>query len=178
VKNDSPYKSVDDLKGKSIGWADPNSTSGYQYPSYFLRKGGYDPEKYFGKNAFSGSHETGVMALHQGTFDVVATHWTNEIQGNIQRMEEKGMIAKGITRVIWKSPLIPNSPWVARADQPAELKALFVEAVKALPAEGAEAWKILTDGKVRGVTPAKHEDYLDVIAVTNENDKDRKRLSN
>lgn len=178
VKADSPYKSIDDLKGKTIGWADPNSTSGYQYPSYFLRKAGYDDKVFFGKTAFSGSHENGIIALLQGTYEVAATHWTNETRGNIQRMEEKGMIPKGQTRIIWKSPLIPNSPWVTRTDLPKELQDLYVEALKKLPSDGPEAWKILTDGKVKGLVPAKHEDYLDVIAVTRENEKDRKRLAN
>jgi phosphonate transport system substrate-binding protein len=38
VKADSPYQSLDDLKGKSLAFADPNSTSGFVAPSYFLRK--------------------------------------------------------------------------------------------------------------------------------------------
>ncbi len=32
VRSDSPYKSIDDLKGKSLAWADPNSTSGLSRP--------------------------------------------------------------------------------------------------------------------------------------------------
>ena len=32
VKSDSPYKKLEDLKGKSMAWADPNSTSGYLIP--------------------------------------------------------------------------------------------------------------------------------------------------
>jgi phosphonate transport system substrate-binding protein len=36
VKADSPYQSLDDLKGKSLAYADPNSTSGYIAPVYFF----------------------------------------------------------------------------------------------------------------------------------------------
>ena len=32
VKADSPYQSLDDLKGKTLAYADPNSTSGYLPP--------------------------------------------------------------------------------------------------------------------------------------------------
>lgn len=32
VKADSPYKTLDDLKGKAFGFADPDSTSGYLIP--------------------------------------------------------------------------------------------------------------------------------------------------
>src|SRR5271165_6736786 len=36
VKADSPYKTIDDLKGKALGLVDPNSTSGYNMPLYTL----------------------------------------------------------------------------------------------------------------------------------------------
>jgi phosphonate transport system substrate-binding protein len=38
VKADSPYRSIEDLKGKSLAFADPNSTSAFVAPSYFLRE--------------------------------------------------------------------------------------------------------------------------------------------
>lgn len=43
VRADSPYRSVADLKGRSFAFADPNSTSGFAFPAYFLRKQGFDP---------------------------------------------------------------------------------------------------------------------------------------
>jgi phosphonate transport system substrate-binding protein len=175
VKADSPFQKLDDLRGKTIAWADPNSTSGFQYPTYFLRKAGYDPGSFFGRNAFAGGHENVVISLLAGQFDVGATHWTSEAQGNIQRMEGKGMIPKGQTRIIWKSPLIPNSPWVIRSSLPMELRQLYIDAITKMPVDGPEAWKVLTDGKTRGVVPARHEDYADVIAVTEENERARKR---
>jgi phosphonate transport system substrate-binding protein len=36
VKADSPYKDIRDLKGKTIGFVDPNSTSGYNAPRFYL----------------------------------------------------------------------------------------------------------------------------------------------
>ena len=177
VRSDSPYKSIGDLKGKPIIYADPNSTSGYAFPLYFMKKEGYDPATYFGKAIFSGGHENGVLALLQGTAEVAATYWTNEERGNIQRMVEKKMIPDGKTRVIWKSPIIPNGPWVARADLPAELKAAFVAAVEKMPLDGPEAWQAITNGQVKGVESVKHADYLDVIAVTLANEADRKKTN-
>jgi phosphate/phosphite/phosphonate ABC transporter binding protein len=43
VGTDSAHRSVDDLKGKSLAFADPNSTSGYIAPRYFLKEAGFDP---------------------------------------------------------------------------------------------------------------------------------------
>lgn len=130
---------------------------------------------FFSKSLFSGSHENGILGLVQGTFDVAATFWNNEERGNIQRMELKKMIPQGSTRIIWKSPLIPNGPIAARTALPAELKELLITTFIDMPAENPEAWKALTDGHLKGVVRTKHEDYLDVIAVATENDKDRKK---
>lgn len=177
VRADSPYRAIADLKGKSIIYADPNSTSGYAFPLYFMKKEGYDPAAFFGKAIFSGGHENSVLALLQGTGEVAATLWTNEERGAIQRMVEKKMIPDGKTRIIWTSPIIPNGPWVARSDLPAELKAAFVDAVTRMPTDGKDAWQAITSGQVKGVVPAKHEDYLDVIAVTLANEADRKKTN-
>ena len=36
VRKDSPFKTIEDLKGKKIAFADPNSSSGLAAPRYFL----------------------------------------------------------------------------------------------------------------------------------------------
>jgi phosphonate transport system substrate-binding protein len=53
VKADSPYKSLDDLKGKAFGFADPDSTSGYLIPNHAFKQkfGGTSDNKY--NNFFS-----------------------------------------------------------------------------------------------------------------------------
>ena len=37
VRPDSGIKSMEDMKGHSLAWADPNSTSGYLIPSATLK---------------------------------------------------------------------------------------------------------------------------------------------
>jgi phosphonate transport system substrate-binding protein len=175
VRADSRYKSLDDLKGKTLAFADPNSTSGYAVPTHFLKKNGYDPKTFFGNAPFSGSHELGIVGVVNGTFDAAATSWVNEQRGNIQRMEEKGMVPKGSTRIIWKSDLIPNGPFVVRGDLPEELKRLFVEALFAFPQEDPAALQLLSDGKWKALAPARHEDYIEIIAITQENTAERRR---
>ena len=45
----------------------------------------------------------------------------------------------------------------------------------AMKAEAPEAWQSFTDGQVLRYVPARHEDYLDVIAVTEELEAQRKQ---
>lgn len=175
VRADSPYQSLEDLKGKSFAFADPNSTSGYAVPSYYLSTElATSADEYFGEVAFSGGHEQSVIALVNGTFEAVATHWTNETRGNIQRMVEKGLIPQGSTRIVWTSPIIPGSPVVMRTDLPEELKAAFTEAIFAFAEEDRAAFDALHSGESTGYAPATHEDYLDVIAITEYNAAQRK----
>ena len=179
VRADSEYQKIEDVAGKDFAFADPNSTSGYAVPSYYLSTVlGTTADEYFGEVAFSGGHEQSVMALLAGTFEVVATHWANEQRGNIQRMEEKGMIEKGSTRIIWTSPLIPNSPVVMRSNLPAELKQAFTDAIFAFAEEDPEAFNLLHSGNSTGYVPAAHEDYLDVIAITEYNAEQRRANGN
>ncbi len=174
VKADSPFKSLDDLKGRSFAFADPNSTSGYAFPNFYLKRQGYDPAKHFARTGFSGSHEMSVIAVLNGTFDGAATFWTSEARGNIQRMVEKKMIPDGAVRIIWKSPRIPGSPWVMRTELPEALRRDFAAAIMAMPQADPGGWDQISS-KAQGIVPAKHEDYLDVIAVVQANEAERRR---
>src|SRR5258708_34659357 len=73
VKASSPYKSIEELKGKNLGLVDPNSTSGNNVPRFELNKMGIsDAETYFGQDGFTGSHENAMLARLQGTVEVSA----------------------------------------------------------------------------------------------------------
>jgi phosphonate transport system substrate-binding protein len=95
VKTDSPYKDIQDLKGKTIGFVDPNSTSGYNAPRFYLHKIGIEVDSFFGKSIITGSHENGVIALEKGTVDCAADWWNADNGSNLTRMVTKGMAKKG-----------------------------------------------------------------------------------
>jgi phosphonate transport system substrate-binding protein len=174
VKADSPYTSLADLQGRSFAYADPNSTSGFVAPSFFLREDGIDPGAFFGRTGFSGSHENSIIAIRNGTYDAAATWWTNDERNNVARMEGKGMIPKGQTRMIWKSPRLPGSPWAIHADLPAPLKADVRAALLAVPTADPQAWKDLTDGKNQGVQEVTQADYESIIRMIKDNHRARR----
>src|SRR5258708_23371559 len=93
VKASSPYKTVEELKGKNLGLVDPNSTSGNNVPRFELDKMGItDADSYFGKGVFTGSHENALLALAQGTVDVAANQWTSDDDSTLAQMLHKGML--------------------------------------------------------------------------------------
>ena len=175
VKTDGPFKTVNDLKGKSFAFADPNSTSGYLAPTFYLRRQGYPPDKFFGKTGFSGSHENSILAVLNGTYDAAATFWDDDRIGNVQRMEDKGMIPKGQVRFIWKSPKLPGDPvYAVNKSLPVELKAAIKAALLAMPEADPGAWKDLTGDKYKTMKEVTHADYADIVEMRRENLKDRR----
>lgn len=112
---DSPYNNVDDVikNGKSInfGIGDPNSTSGFLVPSYYVfAQKKIDPREVF-KTVRNASHGANIQAVLAKQVDV-ATNNTEEID---RLKATKPELAADI-KVIWKSPLIPSDPFVWRKD--------------------------------------------------------------
>ena len=166
VRCDSGLKSVDDLKGKTLAFADPDSTSGYNVPYYNLVQQGYVPEEFFAAIPFSGSHEAGVAGVVNGQFDAAATYINNEKNGIPQRMETKGMIKEGEACVIWTSPEITSGPFTARADLPQGLIDEMKAAVMATPTAAPEAFKEMTgadDSTAKGYVEVTHDRYQWII---------------
>lgn len=119
---DSPYRTLEDVlrnsKSINFGIGDPNSTSGFLVPSYYvfaLNK--VDPKTAF-KTVRAANHETNLMAVIAKQVDVAANN-TENLDKFQARMPEK----MGDVRVIWKSPLIPSDPLVWRKDLDADTKA-------------------------------------------------------
>jgi phosphonate transport system substrate-binding protein len=163
---DAGYKTIDDLKGKTMAFADPDSASGYTVPYYNLHAQGYIPEEFFGAVPFSGSHEAGIMGVVNGQFDAAATHWTNEAAGNIQRMVDKDMIKAGDVCIVWTSPLIMASPFTARTNLPQGLIDDMKKVVMATPTDAPDVFKQVTGGDAstsKGYVEVTHDQYQILI---------------
>ena len=167
VLNKSPYQKLEDLKGKNIGLVDPNSTSGNNMPRYKMNQMDINPETYFGKVQFTGSHENAVLALAQGTVDVAANWWNNADDSNLTRMLNKHMLknadgsemTKDDFRIILKSDLIINSPFAYLSDLPEDLKAAIRQAFFDAATKDKAAFAKLSDGKNQPWQKIENKDY-------------------
>src|SRR5215472_12706622 len=133
VKSDSPYKDIHDLKGKTIGFVDPNSTSGYNAPRFYLHKIGIEVDSFFGKSIITGSHENGVIALGKGTVDCAADWWHADNDSNLTRMATQGMAKKEDFRIVFKSGLPPRSAYAYLSNLPDDQKKSIVTAFTDAP---------------------------------------------
>lgn len=122
VHRDSPLNSLDDVlkhgKSLSFGNGDPNSTSGYLVPGFYVfAKNKIDAKTHF-KITRSANHETNALAVANKQVDV-ATNNSENLEKIEQRFPEKFKDIK----VVWTSPLIPLDPLVMRKDLPEATKA-------------------------------------------------------
>lgn len=175
VKANSPYKDIQDLKGKTIGFVDPNSTSGYNAPRFYLHKIGIDVDTFFSKSIITGSHENGIIALDKGTVDCAADWWNADDDSNLTRMVAKGMAKKGDFRIIFKSALIPGSPYAYLSDLPDDLKKAILTAFLEAPTKDKTAFDRLSDGKDKEFVQVSHKDYLGIIELIQYVDDMRKK---
>ena len=121
VNQDSPIHSLDDVlkaPGRyTFSNGDPNSTSGYLIPSYYVwAKNHVDINKHF-KRVAVGNHESNMVAVANKQVDL-ATCNTEDLAKFQKAQPDK--VAK--VREIWRSPLIPGDPLVYRKDLPDDVK--------------------------------------------------------
>jgi len=165
VRKDSPAQRIEDLKGKNFGLVDPNSTSGNNVPRYALNKMGINPEQFFGRVVYTGSHENAVIALQQGTVDVAANWWNDERESNLMRMERKNMAKYADFRIIFRSDQIVNSPMAYLTTLPAALRSAIRTSVLEMPQKDPQNFNRLYDGKFRPWEPVDNAAYEPIIEL-------------
>ena len=166
VKKDSPFNSVDDLKGASAAFADPNSTSGFLVPTYYLTKAGKDPDQFFGRTGFGGNHEGSILAVLDGTYDGAFNWYRSADNSNVHRMHGKGMIDESKLKMIWKSPVITNGPWAVIVSLPDQMKKDFTEAILNWPKKDEAGWKKhASPSEPTETIKVEHSRYADFIEM-------------
>ena len=122
TQKDSNIKSIDDIikngKQYTFGNGDPNSTSGYLVPGYYVfALNNIDPAKHFKRMVIS-NHETNALSVATKQVDFATNNTLDLNRLKITHPEYYQNI-----RIFWKSPLIPNDPVAWRKDLPDDMKA-------------------------------------------------------
>jgi len=185
VHRDSAIKTLDDVlkngKNLNFGNGDPNSTSGFLVPSYYVfAKNGVDAKTHF-KLTRSANHETNALAVANKQVDV-ATNNSETLAKLDKTLPEK---IKDI-RVIWTSPLIASDPIVWRKDLPeatkTKLKNFFLNYAKTNPQErevmAKMNWSMFKESSNAQLVPIRQLDFFSkrnkIESDTTLSDDDRK----
>lgn len=162
---------LEDMKGKKLGFADPDSTSGYLVPLVTLPAAiGAPVKEFFSETGFGGGHENLVLEVVKGTF-VAGTTWGSGVgefkdgytSGNLKKMVDKGILKMDDLVELWKSPLIPNGPIVVRTGLSDDMKAKFKEFMVKLPETDAACFKAVQGGDFKGFVEVNVEFYQPII---------------
>jgi phosphonate transport system substrate-binding protein len=186
VRADSGITSLEQMRGRSLAWADPNSASGYLIPRFQLRREGIGVEagQFFGRTGFGGGHEQAVVAMLQRQFDGAMT-WASGVgeraqgysRGNLRAMVEKGMLRMDDVRIIWSSQPILNGPMAIRTDLPREFREDLTRFYLALPTAHPQVFEQIARGTGAGFREARHADYEIFIEMRREEAAARRRRS-
>lgn len=153
-KTGSGITQLSHLKGKTLTFGSPSSTSGHLMPRSYLLEAGIDPEKDLSKLAYSGAHDASIAAVVSGRVDAAAvdmTVWKKFVES--KRVDIKQV------NVFYETPSFYNYNWTIHADMPAELRAKIERAFLELSTDTPEGKEILGLARATRFIPTKAENY-------------------
>lgn len=123
---------IEDIKGKTIAFVDPESTSGNLFPTYEIIKAFSEENltsddlhtngKFFEASSYSGKHQAGLQAVIKGDVDVVP------ISDQILQSEiNNGNAKESDIKIIHESEAIPAEGFVVSRNMSDELREKFQE---------------------------------------------------
>ncbi|OGT25363.1 MAG: hypothetical protein A2Z17_04495 [Gammaproteobacteria bacterium RBG_16_66_13] len=117
VPADSDVASLEDLRGKTFAFSDPNSHSGWLAPAYELALMGETQDSFFGRYVFTYHHSESVRAVADHLVDGAAV---DSLIYDYLASTDPELIAR--TRMIAEWGPYPSPPFVVRPDLDLALK--------------------------------------------------------
>jgi phosphonate transport system substrate-binding protein len=154
TRTDSGIDKLEDLKGKSVTFGSPSSTSGHLMPRYFLLQNKIDPDKDFKQVAFSGAHDATIAAVAGGKVQAGALNisvWEKFVS-------EKRVDPEKV-KVIYTTPPYYDYNWTVRADMPPAMRQKIADAFLSLDAAKPQDKAILELQRASKFIPTKSANY-------------------
>ncbi|NTJ66685.1 phosphonate ABC transporter substrate-binding protein [Agrobacterium rhizogenes] len=169
----SGIKTIMDAKGKKLGYADPDSTSGYLVPLTQIPKTtGMPNDKFFASTQFNGGHENNLLAAYDGKVDVavddssgVGDFKDGFTSGTFRKEVDKGAVDPNKLVEVWRSPLIPNGPLVVRNALGTEWQTKLADFFMKLPTTDVKCFNAVEGGDFKGYVKVTPDFYNAVIDV-------------
>ena len=153
-KTGSGITQLSHLKGKTLTFGSPSSTSGHLMPRSYLLEAGIDPEKDLAKLAYSGAHDASIAAVVSGRVDAAAVDMTVW-----RKFVESKRVDITQVNVFYETPSFYNYNWTIHVDMPAELRAKIERAFLELSTDTPEGKEILGLARATRFIPTKAENY-------------------
>ena len=136
VQADGPIRKIEDLKGRTVAFTDPNSNSGFKAPSAILAaQYGLLADRDF-KAAFSGKHDNSIIGVANRDYDAAAI--ANAV---MTRMVARKVVDGTKLRSIYKSETFPTTGYGTVYNLKPELATKIREAFFSFKWEGTALLK-------------------------------------
>jgi len=149
-----------DFKGLVFAYSDPDSNSGYLYPRYALLQQGINPDHFFKKTFFAGSHRHVIESVATG---LSAGGAVDGYIWDSLKIQHPKMVAK--TKIISTSPEFGFPPIVARKNLPVKQQNALRKALIKMQVD-AMGKKLIKQLNIDGFIPVDESLYesIDVMA--------------
>lgn len=172
--DNAKVNSIKDIKGRSIAFVDPASTSGNLVPSAAIMAAFPDEHltmdalhtngTFFSSVMFSGKHQAGLQAVLKGDVDIAP------ISDKILESEfAKGYADSTKIKIIYSSKPIPAEPMAVRGDLPADLKAKIKQFL--ITYDNADYFDKVLGNRDDRFIECTVEDYRDIIELNKQLNK-------
>jgi phosphonate transport system substrate-binding protein len=156
VRTDSPLKNIKELRGKTMAFGSPHSTSGNLIPRYLLWDNGVGLRDL---KSFTNlqHHDAVAKAILKGQFDA----------GAVKDVVAEKYKSHGLRILAWSAP-IPAVPLVVRKDAPPDVVKTLTAALLKLDRANPAHQKMMQtwDDEFRnGFAPASKDDYQGIFRM-------------
>ncbi|MEP5731124.1 MAG: phosphonate ABC transporter substrate-binding protein [Sulfitobacter sp.] len=172
---DSGLTKLGDVQGKTFGFGDPNSTSGYLIPSIEIPEvtgATMESGDYFGEVRFTGGHEQTILAVKNGDIDAGVTwadgqgNWEDGYNfGALRKAVDAGLVDMNDLTEIWRSKLIPGEPIVLRNALPDDARASVTQIMDTLGESDPQCAYGVGGGEIQGFDPITHDAYTSIVGA-------------
>ena len=149
-----------DIKGRTLSFGSPSSTSGHLMPRSALLDVNINPDKDLKRVAYSGAHDATIVAVAAGKVDAGALNisvWEKFVA------EKKVDTSK--VRVIFTTPPYFDYNWTVHADMPIALQQKLTQAFLDLSSDNAQGKEVLALQRATRFVPTTAANYKGIEAA-------------
>ncbi|MBI4644039.1 MAG: phosphate/phosphite/phosphonate ABC transporter substrate-binding protein [Deltaproteobacteria bacterium] len=153
VNRNSPFQKLQDLKGQTFAFTDPDSNTGKLVPTFWLAELNQRPETFFQQIIYTYSHDNSILAVARGLVAAAA------VDGLVwEYYQATNPVFTSQTRIIKKSEPYGTPPLVVSRHLPAAERERLEQTLLTMH-QDPEGKKILTGLLIDRFLPLKEEWY-------------------
>lgn len=167
-RSDSGIKTWNDIKGKTVAFVSPTSTSGGVGPTYLMIKNGINPEKDFKSKIYAGKHDAAFLAVKNKKVDVATVgdfyfwRWADRKILQMERYDEANDRLINSELHVIGCIKVPNTPMVTLRKNGDKFIEDVRKAFETVPQQVAGAYKVWPS---TGFVRTSHQDFVDLVEM-------------